>query len=78
MGHPADAKLMIETINKHYKGFTIVEARMSPPADAFGEPWWRIIIEKDGKRGYLEPSVDPEGNAPGWCFMEQDDGAAAE
>lgn len=66
-----DADYMIATINKHYKGFIIVGAEMSPEDEYHdGNPWWRIIIEKDGERGYFEPSIDPEGNAPGFVFME--------
>lgn len=71
--YQGDVEFVIKAINDEFVGATIVRAELSPPIeDAYDEhSWYKIILElPDGRTGYLEPSIDPEGNAPGFLFME--------
>lgn len=67
-----DAEIIIGLINEHLIGAKITGAEFSPDAsdDDWDGAWYRINLEKDGEEYYLEPSIDPEGNAPGFLFME--------
>ena len=68
----ADADVIIGLVNDNLVGAKIVRAEFSPDMDPnnYDGAWYRIILELDGEEFYLEPSIDPEGNAPGFLFME--------
>ncbi len=70
----AEAELVVRLINEHLIGARITGAEFSPAPDEDGAGydghWYRINLEKNGDEFYFEPSIDPEGNAPGFLFME--------
>ena len=59
----------VEDVAKALNGFKIVGFGMTH--DEFdGMDWGRIILEnKNGVRAFIEPSMDAEGNGPGFCFF---------
>lgn len=61
-----DAKIVVGLVNEHLVGAKITGAEIIDQ----DEHWYRINLERDGEEFYLEPSIDPEGNAPGFLFME--------
>jgi len=64
----------VDQIATVLKGYKIVghEFIGPDPDDTWhDETWGRILLEgPGGEKGYLEPSRDPEGNGPGFCFFD--------
>ena len=59
----------VDQVAEALNGFKIVGHSFTDE-DEFGESWGRIhLLGPSGERAYLEPSRDPEGNGPGFCFF---------
>ena len=57
-----------DEVAKNLEGFTITGGHEFVEEED-GTVWGRIhLIGPNGERAYLEPSRDPEGNGPGFCF----------
>lgn len=67
----------VKEVAQAFRGWTIVGSQEISSSDAWDNgPWGRIILQSpEGKKGYIEPSCDPEGNAPGFCFFSTEETA---
>ena len=64
-----NSEIIVGLINEHLVGAKITGATLKPD-EGDGMQWYTIDLDLDGEKRYLEPSIDPEGNAPGFLFME--------
>lgn len=61
-----------------FKGWVITGEATTVKGDGDWEEWGRFYVKEPetGRVGYIEPSCDPEGNAPGFCFFDIEEDAA--
>ena len=65
----------VKEVAEALHGYEIVGYEFARDEDDPGlEEWGRLVlVNKEGFEVYIEPSCDPEGNAPGFLFFGERD-----